>query len=90
MQTSRRSAIREVLQAHPDGLSVHQINVLLGRKENDGATHRAVSVMPDVYIDRWERGVGSQAKYRAVYCAVEIPDNCPHPTRTKRKEVNEK
>lgn len=80
MRVSRHHAIRQVLRNHGDGLSVGQIlTALREQNEHENAIRRAVAVMPDVYIDRWERGMGK--KYRAVYCIVTVPENCPHPLK---------
>ena len=82
MRASRHHAIRQVLQRQTDGVSVSQIcKALSGTDMRESAVRRALSAMPDVYIDRWERGDGRGGKYRAVYCAVPIPDDCPHPLK---------
>jgi len=48
---------------------------------NHTNTQKLLENMPDVYIDRWipkdERG-GS--KWRAVWCIVEVPEDCPMPS----------
>ena len=80
-QANRRAAVRTVLKNHPDGLSVHEINKVLGYDPNDDTTRKTLSVMPDVYIDRWERALSMN--YRAVYCIVDVPENCPHPLKQK-------
>jgi hypothetical protein len=36
----------------------------------------ALDKMPDVYIDRW---VYRNGCYAAVWSAVEVPEDCPHP-----------
>jgi hypothetical protein len=71
-------AIRTTLRQCDDGLTMTQIAARSGVPYR--AVHRAVSKMPDVYIDRWLPPVGT-SPYQAVWCAVEVPENCPHPVR---------
>lgn len=70
--------IRTTLRQHPDGLTLTEI------AEHSGvpyrAVHRAVPKMPDVYIDRWRAPDGAYP-YQAVWCVVEVPDDCPHPVK---------
>jgi hypothetical protein len=37
--------------------------------------------MPDTFIDRWvpREGTG-RGKWSAVWCAIEVPENCPMPS----------
>lgn len=74
--SKRQRAMRELLRAHPDGIDSLSITQALGwdrRNVND-----VLSKMPDAYIDRWTRGPHN---WLAVWCAVEVPPNCPHPVK---------
>jgi len=43
---------------------------------------RALEQMPDAYIDRWEAYKGrGQLPWRAVWCVVVPPKNCPMPSK---------
>lgn len=72
--------LRATLRQHKDGLTLKQL------AEQSGVTYRSVhtsiQTMPDVYIDRWDSPTG-RFRYQAVWCAVEVPENCPHPGKKK-------
>ena len=68
--------VRNTLRFNPDGLTLNEIARQSGVPYR--YVHRAVAKMPDVYIDRWQPPMGT-SQYQAVWCAVEVPDNCPHP-----------
>ena len=70
--------IRALLKAHPDGLSTLEIAARVSR--NDNAVFKVLKRMPDVYIDRWGN---KNHQYAAIWCAVRVPDDCPHPLRGK-------
>ena len=72
--TSQHPAIRKILRAHPDGLTIAQIGRLIGVGYD--TVRGALNAMPDVYIDRWEKSVRS---FTAVWVAVVPPANCPRP-----------
>lgn len=81
MRKSNHHELRELLRAHPDGLTVQQMCSHTGKRE--GATRRALDGMPDVYRDRWLYNPG--VKPAAVYIAVHVPEDCPPPdTKAKR------
>jgi len=75
-----QTRIRELLREYPDGLTVLEVTRQLGLNYTN--TKNYLTNMPDVYIDRWVprtdsiKGIG---KWRAVYCAIVPPENCPHP-----------
>jgi hypothetical protein len=76
--TPAQKRIREMLREYPDGLTVLEITRQLNLNHTN--TKNSLTVMPDVYIDRWvpkvDKGPG---KWRAVYCAIVPPENCPKP-----------
>jgi len=69
-------AIRELLRGDLEGLTVAQMAELTGAPQN--SVQRALKAMPDAYIDRWT-STGRQRYYRAVWCVVVPPENCPKP-----------
>lgn len=74
--------VRALLKEHPDGLTMKQImNMFPTRTESN--IRRTLKMLPDVYIDRWE-SVPRKA-YKAVWCVVIPPEDCPHPTRGIKK-----
>lgn len=68
--------VRNTLRLHADGLTLNEIAHFAGVPYR--YAHRAVTKMPDVYIDRWKPPRGA-CPHQAVWCAVPVPDNCPHP-----------
>ena len=66
--------IRDALAQSPDGLTAKQLALMLGAEPS--AISRSLSLMPDTYIDRWEK---SRSKYAGVHCLAFVPDDCPHP-----------
>ncbi len=80
---SYNKAVRKVLRAHPDGLSCSEINKFVGAPE--GRILSVVKSMPDAYIDRWQTR-GTKKYLSAVWCVVEVPENCPKPATRKQIE----
>jgi chromosome segregation and condensation protein ScpB len=86
MRKSNHVAIRALLHQNPDGLMVSEIAKVLG------VEHRSIKValqnMVDTYIDRWVKL--RSAPMAAVWCAIEVPPNCPKPDdpRSKSKKAN--
>ena len=81
---SYNKQVREVLKAHPDGLTCAQINKIV--KAPEGRILAVVKSMPDAYIDRWQTQ-GDKKYLSAVWCVVVPPENCPKPEQkpsTKR------
>jgi len=66
--------IRDALAAAPDGMTASELSLAL----DIGASQisRSLALMPDVYIDRWEK---SRSKYAGVHCLAFVPEDCPHP-----------
>ena len=79
MRHSNHKAIRELLLQNPDGLMVSEVAKALGVK-ND-SIKVALRSMVDTYVDRWVKLRGSPMA--AVWCAVEVPPNCPKPEEKK-------
>ena len=80
---SYNKKVREVLRSNPDGLTCAQINEIV--KAPNGRILSVVKSMPDAYIDRWIYR-GTQKYLSAVWCIVEVPENCPKPTTRKQLE----
>jgi hypothetical protein len=76
MRATRQQAIRECLKNHGTGLTRQELSDMLKIEVANVAT--AIKAMPDVYVDRWITGRNGQ--FRKVYCVVEVPEDCPHPT----------
>jgi len=66
--------IRDALAQSPDGMTARQLALMLDAEPS--AINRSLTLMPDTYIDRWEK---SRSKYAAVHCLAFIPDDCPYP-----------
>ena len=71
----RQQRVRKLLREHPDGLSANQITEIT--KMHISNTRVALRAMPDVYVDRWQPGKKNQ--FEKVWCAVYVPEDCPHP-----------
>jgi len=66
--------IRDALAQAPDGMTAMELSLAL----DIGASQisRSLALMPDTYIDRWEK---SRNKYAGVHCLAFVPDDCPYP-----------
>jgi hypothetical protein len=82
MKRKVRDEIRALLRSKPDGLTTAQMCLEL--RLDDHAVRRTLPGMPDLYIDRWVKSGGPLA---AVWCAVEVPENCPRPPARYRTEA---
>ena len=78
MKKPHTPAIREVLRAHPEGLTAKEIHLRLPHINKVTTVKSSLGKMPDVYIDRWKDPVRGQ--WQAVWVAVTPPPNCPYPT----------
>lgn len=77
MRKSNHIALRQILRAHPMGLTTNQMVALAG--VSDSSIRRSLETMPDAYIAGW---VGpKRAQYLAVWRVVVPPPNAPHPVR---------
>lgn len=74
---ARHADIRALLRANTDGMTAKEIADQLGARED--VVRSSLGAMPDTYIDRWDGPFRGQ--YVAVYCVVEVPEDCPHPEK---------
>jgi hypothetical protein len=75
MKLSLIKSVRVTLRGIPDGITLEDLSELLGRSKYN--VRKVLKNMPDVYIDRWE--VAPRGQYKAVWCAVIPPNDCPRP-----------
>ena len=75
MTQSRHQAIRDLLLASEDGLTVDDIADHFACNPN--TLYNTMPAVCGVYIDRWTGP--NRGQYTAVYMCVEIPENAPHP-----------
>lgn len=81
MKPVRQQRVRALLHQHPLGLTPLKIAEITGMHPANVRT--ALRAMPDVYVDRWIKG--KRGQYEKVWCAVYVPENCPHPRDKKFK-----
>lgn len=74
---SKHALIREVLRAHPEGLTAKEVGAKVKSTQNHA--YNAMRAMPDVYIDRWVQ-LKPNTPYSAVWCVIEVPEDCPKPS----------
>jgi DNA-binding transcriptional regulator GbsR (MarR family) len=72
-------SIRGTLREIPDGMTLEELSELLNRPKSN--VRKVLKAMPDVYIDRWE--VAPRGQYKAVWCVVIPPTDCPRPDGKK-------
>lgn len=70
--------IREALQARPDGMTLNELRLAFPTRTLPNL-RRSLKALPDAYIDRWESA--PRKAYKAVWCVVIPPEDCPHPTK---------
>lgn len=70
--------LRELLRRHADGLTIAQIMAEFPSR-TESNIRRTLKDLPDSYIDRWESA--PRKAYKAVWCVVIPPEDCPHPTK---------
>ena len=79
VKLSRHQAIRDVLLAAEDGMTLKEI---AGKLNVDIEAIRAsIRNVWGVYIDRWTHATRGQ--HSAVYMCVAVPENAPKPRRKK-------
>lgn len=86
MKKRNHADIRDVLLQHSDGLTAEAVGTILNKPR--GAVARALAAMPDAYIDRWIMLPGSRGQYSAIWCIVEVPEDCPHPRRNAKVSMS--
>ena len=75
MTVNRQQAIRALLQASEDGMTIEEIATAFKIKVSNLYTQ-----MPKVfgvYIDRWN--APNRGQYAAVYMCIDTPEDAPHP-----------
>ena len=83
MKLSLIKSVRVTLRGIPDGITLEDLSELLGRSKYN--VRKVLKNMPDVYIDRWE--VAPRGQYKAVWCIVVPPIDCPKPERTNDQSL---
>ena len=78
---STHETIRKTLRDHADGLTASEIEDKTGI--NADTIRKALKNMPDCYIDRWT--ASSQGNLGAIWIAVNVPEDCPMPSKSKVK-----
>jgi hypothetical protein len=73
------NSIRIALRGVPEGMTLEEISELMDRPREN--VRKVLKAMPDVYIDRWE--VAPRGQYKAVWCVVIPPTDCPRPDGRK-------
>lgn len=83
MKLSLVKSVRVTLRGIPDGIALEDLSDLLNRPKTN--VRKVLKNMPDVYIDRWE--VAPRGQYKAVWCIVVPPIDCPRPERTNDQSL---
>ena len=73
-----QALIRSLLRKSPDGLTVRELMAATGNGQSYTLT--ALRKMPDTYIVRWAPVQHTRA---AVWAVVEVPEDCPAPTKAQ-------
>jgi len=77
MSRNLQDLVRATLRAYPDGMTPNELADELDLPYR--SVQYALHCMDDAYIDRWTRPKDGKS-YSAVWCVVEVPENCPRPT----------
>ena len=75
MTVNRQQAIRALLQASDDGMTIEEIATAL--KINVPNLYAQMPKVFGVYIDRWN--APKRGQYAAVYMCIDTPEDAPHP-----------
>jgi len=75
MNERKSKALRELLKAYPDGVSVTELAEMTGVTP-DGA-RKSLKNMPDTYIARWEPA--ANGRMMSVWCVVVPPPDAVNP-----------
>lgn len=65
-----------MLRLWPDGMTSFELSKQIGVGPSSIAM--SLKAMPDAYVDRWVKK--SRGPFAAVWCVVEVPEDCPKPT----------
>ena len=79
MTATYRNDIIRIMKRYPDGVDAGTIGKELGKP--DRSIYKALQRTAGAYIDRWANM--NKRQYVAIWCLVEVPEDCPHPTRSK-------
>lgn len=82
-RSSIQPLIRSVLREEPDGLTAAELAHRV--MSTPTSVNNSLRAMPDTYIDRWAK-FGHQQPYSAVWCIVDVPEDCPHPTKGQKAD----
>ena len=76
--------IRKLLLANPDGMTSQELAVAVYRNsKRQAAVNKSLDAMHEAYVDRYVQTTGhGRSEYAAVWCVVEVPEDCPHPKET--------
>lgn len=80
MKKPHMPKIRELLRQHPDGLTTTDIAARVPGVATARTARKALTAMPDAYIDRWAKKPNTRGQFMAVWCVVTPPPHCPYPT----------
>ena len=75
MTVNRQQAIRALLQASDDGMTIDEIATTL--KINAPNLYTQMPTVFGVYIDRWN--APKRGQFTAVYMCIDTPEDAPHP-----------
>jgi hypothetical protein len=75
MRMTVTKKVRVTLREITDGLTLEELAEVSGCTRTN--VRKVLKNMPDVYIDRWE--VAPRKQYKAVWCIVIPPTDCPRP-----------
>jgi hypothetical protein len=87
---NRQQQLRELLRAHPDGISEESLLALLRQSIQDyprKVLRNTLHGMDDAYIPRWVHSP-VRLRYVAVWVAVPVPENAPQPTKPRPSQAD--
>lgn len=80
MNEKNIKAIKELLRANPDGLSVPEMTAITGIP--GASIAKVINAVETIYTDRWkvhEYKGGQSCCWVAAHCLLEIPEKPPRP-----------
>ena len=75
--------VRKLLKEFPDGLSTKEISEKTSMAQD--TLYRVLHNMPDTYIDRWVYLRKYGGAPTAIWCIVEVPENCPRQQKSAKR-----